>query len=322
MIARARGIVPTPLITPDIPLSPDQQLAALGDLLAARREVILTSWRKASRADPEQMTGRSLTIGQFLDHIPQILDAFEGKLRSRPGERDACAAESDKDEEKVKHGLHRWQQGYRLKELLNECGHLQFCLFEELGSIAAAHPELEHHTFVEAYRQLLHLINDMIGESAVQYERMQQAEAAGRVGDLMSALSDVDEIERRRATLLHQAVHDLSSDVLGVSMAVTRVIRSEVVETDRVESAAFLQRAVEGLNNMLGELMDLARLEAGQENREITGFDAGALIKELCDSKQPFARESSFGFSNPGFSQDLLSANHQILKILSSKGSG
>ena len=272
-------------------LTPSQQLVALSDLLAARREAILAAWRKLDRADPEQMTGRSLTLGQFLDHIPAILDAYELKLRSRPGGADARAADADKKEEGVKHGLHRWQQGYRLKELMNECGHLQFCLFEELGSIAAAHPELEHATFVEANRQLLHLINDTISESAVQYERMQQAEAAGRVGDLMGALADVNEIERQRATLLHQAVHDLNSDVLGVSMAATQVSRTGMAETDRVESAAFLQRAVQGLNSMLGELMDLARLEAGQENREIAGFDAGALITELCDSNQPFARE-------------------------------
>ena len=274
-----------------MPLTKNQQLAALSGLLAARREAILAAWRKLDRADPEQMTGRSLTLGQFLDHIPHILDAFECKLRFRPGGVDDRAADVDKKEEEVKHGLHRWQQGYRLKELMNECGHLQFCLFEELGSIAAAHPELEHATFVEANRQLLHLINDMISESAVQYERMQQAEAAGRVGDLMGALADVNEIEQRRATLLHQAVHDLNSDVLGVSMAAMQVGRTNMKETDRVESAAFLQRAVQGLNSMLGELMDLARLEAGQENREIAGFDAGALITELCDSNQPFARE-------------------------------
>lgn len=274
-----------------MPLTPSQQLAALSDLLAARRDAILLAWRKAACADPEQMTGRSLTIGQFLDHIPQILDAFEFKLRSLPGGVDARTADLDKKEEEVKHGLHRWQQGYRLKELMNECGHLQFCLFEELVNLAAAHPELEHATFVEANRQLLHLINDAISESAVQYERMQQAEAAGRVVDLMGALADVSEIERRRAALLHQAVHDLNSDVLGVSLAATQASRTNMKETDRVESAAFLQRAVQGLNSMLGELMDLARLEAGQENREIARFDAGALLTELGDGNQPFARE-------------------------------
>lgn len=269
--------------------TPSQQLATLSDLLAARREAILQAWREAACADPEQTTGRALTIGQFLDHIPEILDAFEFKLRSRPGGMADRAADRGKKKEEVKHGLHRWQQGYRLKELMNECGQLQLCLFEELRNLATAHPELDHATFVEAFRQLLHLINDTISESAVQYERMQQAEAAGRVGDLMGALADVSEIERRRATLFHQAVHDLNSDVFGVSMAASRVSRTDLVETDRVESAAFLQRAVEGLNTMLGELMDLARLEAGQEDREIAGFDVGVLIAELCDSHQPYA---------------------------------
>jgi signal transduction histidine kinase len=272
-----------------MPLTSSDQLVALSDLLAARRETILTAWRKLDRADPEQKTGRALTLGQFLDHVPAILDAYELKLRSRPGGAAARAADVDKEEEGVKHGLHRWQQGYRLKELISECGHFQICVFEELGRIFASHPELEHETLLEAHRQLLHLINDIISESAAQYERMQQAEAGGRVRDLMRALADVDEIEQRRATLIHQAVHDLNSDVLGISMAATQVSRTGMAETDRVESAAFLQRAVQGLNSMLGELMDLARLEAGQENREIAGFDAGSLITDLCDSNQPFA---------------------------------
>jgi signal transduction histidine kinase len=280
-----------------------EQLAALSDLLAARRDAILRAWRKAARTDPEQTTGRSLTIGQFLDHIPQILDAFEFMLRCYPGGEEARAAQLDQKEEVVKHGLHRWQQGYRLKELMNECGHLQFCIFEELGNIAAAHPELEHATFVEAYRQLLHLINDTINESAVQYERMQQAEAAGRLGDLQGALADLNEIERRRATFIHQAVHDLNNDLLGVNMAATQVSRTDTGNTDRVESGVILQRAVRGLNTMLGELMDLARLEAGQEDREIATFDVGALLTELCASNQFFAHERNLFLKAEGPAQ-------------------
>ena len=283
-----------------MPLTRSQQLATLSDLLAARREAILVAWRKLDRADPEQMTGRSLTIGQFLDHIPPILDAYELKLRSRPGGMDAQAADIEKKVEGVKHGLHRWQQGYRLKELVSECGHLQLCLFEELGNIVAAHSELEPATLLEAHRQLLHLINDTISESAAQYERMQQAEAASRAVDLMNALATVDELEQRRAALIHQAVHDLHSDVLGVSIAATQASRTGMAESDRAESAAFLQRAVQGLTSMLGELMDLARLEAGQENRAIAGFEAGALITELCDSNQPFANARNLFLKTEG----------------------
>lgn len=287
------------LIT-EMPMTKSQQLAALSDLLAARREAVLVAWRKVDRADPEQMTGRSLTLGQFLDHIPAILDAYELKLRSRPGGADARAADADKKEEGVKHGLHRWQQGYRLKELISECGHLQHCVFEELGNLVATHPELEPATLLEAHRQLIHLINGTISESAGQYQRMQQAEAAGRVVDLTNALVTVDEIEQRRAALIHQAVHDLNSDVLGVSMAATMVGRTNLAEADRAESAAFLERAVQGLTTMLGELMELARLEAGQEKRKLAAFDAADLIAKLCEGNQPFARERNLFLKTEG----------------------
>ena len=268
-----------------------EQLAALSDYLASRREAILVAWRKAARADPQQTTGRSLTIGQFLDHIPQILDAFELKLRSRPGGRAAQAATIDKKEEEVKHGLHRWQQGYRLKELMSECGNLQLCLFDELGRFAAAHSELDRETLEEAHRQLLGLINETISESAAQFQRMQQAEAAGHVGALKGALASVNEIERRRAALIHQAVHDLGNDVAGVSIAARLLGQTGVATAEREEFSTLLERGVQGLTGMLGELMELARLEAGQECRKTSGFDASVMIMELCDANQPFARD-------------------------------
>ena len=283
-----------------MPLTTNEQLAAFSHHLAAQREAILLAWRQAARADPEQTTGRALTLGQFLDHIPQILDAFELKLRSRPGGLAAQAAQLDKKQEEVKHGLHRWQQGYRLHELLSECGNLQLCLFEELLRIADAHPELGSETLREACRQLLNLINETTSESAAQYERMQQAEAAGRVRDLTQALASLYEIEQRRATQIHQAVHDLNSDVLGLSLAAAHIGRTNLMETDRVESSVFLQRAVQGLSTMLGELMELARLEAGQEIRKLSEFDAAALITDLCDVHQTFAREARLSLEMAG----------------------
>jgi signal transduction histidine kinase len=272
-------------------LSKSQQFTALSDHFAAHRDRILQAWRKADRADPEQTTGRSLTVGQFHDHIPEMLDAFELRLRSREGGSDARAADLDRKDEGVKHGLHRWQQGYRLQELINECGHLQLCLYYELGLAAANNPGIEPATLAEAQRQIMALVNDTISESAGQYERMQQAEAAGHVGDLRGALTSIQEIERHRATLLHQVVHDLKGDVLGVNIAATLLGQPTMAETDRKESTTYLKQAVQGLNAMLEELMELARLQAGQEKRKIAPFDAAVLLTELGAAHQPLALE-------------------------------
>jgi signal transduction histidine kinase len=270
--------------------SQSQPFDAVCDHLARRRPPILRAWRKAAEADPDQRTARALTLSQFNDHIPEVLDAFELQLRSRPGGPAAAAADRDQKKEEKKHGLHRWQQGYRLQELMSEWGHLQLCLFDELAAYAATHPGFTAADLVEVNRQMISMVNEAIRESAVQYERMQQAEAASHVGGLSQALERVQEIERARSVLIHQAVHDLSSNVFGVSLAANALGKTAVAETQRVEFAGILQQSVEGVTAMLSELMELARLEAGQEKREIAPFDVSALVNRLVTLNQGAAR--------------------------------
>ena len=279
-----------------------QQLDDLSDYLFTRRDAILNDWRKATRADPEQTTALSLTRGQFYDHIPEVLDAFEHELRSRPDGAEAQKAQDKQKQEEVKHGLHRWQQGYRLVELMHEWGHLQLCLFEEINAYAAAHPDFGGDALAEANRQMLTLVNEAISESTSQYERLQKAEAAGRLGDLQRALASVSELEQRRAKLIHQAVHDLRSDVQFVSTAADVLLEDNIAEAERVQFGAFLHQGVKSVSAMLSELMELARLEAGQERREITGFAADELLTELCNVHRAFARERNLYLNAEGAS--------------------
>lgn len=269
--------------------SKKEQFNVLGDFLAARRPAILQAWRRAADADPMQTTGRSLTRGQFNDHIPEVLDAFERKLRSRPGGAEARAADVDSKQEEVKHGLHRWQQGYRLQELMHEWGHLQLCLFDELEVFSASRPEFDRETLVEANRQMITLVNEAISESTGQYERMQQAEAAGRMSELEGALSDINEVERRRSLLIHEAVHDLNGNVFGVTVAAKLLGGTAISAAERPEFASLVEKGVASVTAMLTGLTELARLEAGREIREIGEFDAGALVVELADANRPIA---------------------------------
>lgn len=257
------------------------QLNIFCDYLAARRKPILAAWRKESDIDPRQTTARSLTRAQFNDHVPDLLDAFERKLRARPGGIAAAKADEKKKDEGIKHGLHRWQQGYRLQEYTQELANLQLCLFDELQSFAAQHPEAESDMLLEVSREMILLVSDATTESTAQYERMQQAEAAARIGDLENALASINEFEQRRAALIHQAVHDLNNDAAGVSLTANVLSRDGITEADRRGFTAILGRGVDAITVMLGELMELARLEAGQEVIELSHFDAATLVHEL-----------------------------------------
>lgn len=268
--------------------------------LTRRREAVLKAWERAVANDPEQATSRSLTRGQFRDHIPQVLDAFQRKLCSVPGGSNEESAGVDQKQEEVKHGLHRWQQGYRLQELMMEWGHLHVCLFEELQAYAESHAEFSPGDHANAHRQLIALVNEAIGESTGQYERMEQAEAAGHFHALKIALDDVNQIEHRRSALIHQAVHDIGSNVFGVDLAVRVLGRTDIAAPERDKFLGLIQQGTRSLTQMLTELMTLARLEAGHEKRELARFNVGSAIREVCQMNQLFAAERALFLTAEG----------------------
>jgi signal transduction histidine kinase len=277
-----------------------EQLDSLGLHLRANRESILQSWRLAAEWDPLQQTARALTRAQFNDHIPPLLDAFESKLGATAGSDRAEKAEDASRKEEFKHGLQRWQQGYKLGELMQEWGHLHRCVSNEIGTFARTRPETKSETLHVAHSELIDMINDGIEKSVSEYSRLQQAEAAGHVRDLKQALEKVSGIEKHRAMLIRQAVHDLRGNVQSVRTAADVLGESGIAEAERVETAKQIQLEVEVVSGMLGELMMLARLEAGQEGRRVVSCDAAKVLSELCNANQTVAAEQNLFLKTAG----------------------
>ena len=281
-------------------LPPAGELDALSRHLRAERDSILKSWRLAAEWDPLQTTVRSLTRAQFNDHIPPLLDAFESKLQALPGSGRAAKADQASLKEELNHGLQRWEQGYKLAELMQEWGHLHRCISDEIGSFARIRPEISSDTLHVAHSELIEMINDGIKQSVGEYVRLQQAEAAGHVRDLRQALENISESERRRAVLIRQAVHDLRGNVQSVSTAADVLGETDVDEKDRVGFAKQIQLEVEVVSGMLGELLMLARLEAGQEKRRLAPCDVAKVLAELCNANQPVAAARNLFLESEG----------------------
>jgi signal transduction histidine kinase len=268
-----------------------KQLRELADYLRLRREAILSGWRAATDADPDLTSGASFSRTQFIDHIPEFLDTYETRLRCWPDEVPPLAKQRKEFGVRL-HGLHRWQQGYRLRELTREWGHFQFCLIDEVEKFASEHSELEPNTVSIALRMLSQMCIDGVSDSTAQYWELQQMEAAGHVHDLEEALSTLEEVERARANAWHQAAHDLRGGLTVLRVASHILSEEDVPEAARAQSAAMLQRSVASLHEMLTDLVDLARLEAGHEKLHLTEFDAADLLRSLCANIEPLARES------------------------------
>jgi signal transduction histidine kinase len=276
----------------------ETQLTALADHLAARRPAILQGWRKDVDADPELTTGPSLPKSQFYDHIPDLLETFERKLRA--WRRPDPAADEQVKKDAANHGLQRWQQGYRLREVSREWGQLQRRLLDEIDASPLARSPDAAAAMTVARRLLVDFSNDGISASIAQYFHLRQTEAAGYVRDLAETLREVQQLEQRRAEMLRQAAHDLRGSLGVVHNVTSGLTLAGLTEAMREEFLTLLRKSVSSQQTMLDDLMNLARLQAGHELRDVKPFDAALLLTELCDSLQFMTTERALYLRREG----------------------
>jgi signal transduction histidine kinase len=266
------------------------ELTALADHLARRRDAILDGWRVAIDLDPELRTAAKSTRSQFVDHIPDVLDAFEARLRA-PDAEEKAEARAEQRESAAEHGMNRWQQGYQLTETMREWGHLHLCLLAELERYCRQHLGAESEVPAMARRELARLASDGVCASAARYAQLQQSEAASRLYDLESALGELKALEMERAESWRQAAHDLRGNAHVIASASAVLNREGVSDTKRLQISTALSAASTSLNKLLSDLLDQARLEAGHERPKITQFDAARLIKEFCEATRPLTAD-------------------------------
>jgi signal transduction histidine kinase len=288
------------------------QLNGLAAYLASRREQLLRAWREAVDRDPQLTTGSAITRAQFNDHIPEVLDAFERQLQAHtPTER--AQARVEEKEGASGHGLHRWQLGYDLHETMCEWGHLQLCLTSELERYNTMNQDIDIPAMEIARRALVQMCNDGICASVVRYTQMQQSDAASRLRDLETALAQIKDLEQQRSEIWREAAHDLRGSAHVIASASAVLTRDTIPEGRRSQFSDMLQKAVASLNKLLTDLMDHARLEAGQERRNIAEFDATAMLKQLCETLRPLATERGLFFKVEG--PPALTVEGDVVKV-------
>ena len=276
----------------------DEELNAVAAYLRERRPAILEAWRAAANADPQLTTSNSLPRSQFNDHIPDVLDNFERRLQAWPDEPQRLDAQQKRDA--ASHGLQRWQQGYRLREVTREWGHLQFVLLEELEDYSSTRAHHAPEAMRIARRVLSKLCTESVSDSVSEYFELEKLEAEGHVRDLARALSDERRLQRDRSELWRQAAHDLRGHVGVVMNATTGLSSTAAPAAIREKFLSLLQRSTSSLHRMLDDVMDLARLQAGHERLEVKEFDAARLLRDLCEELQPQAIDRSLYLKTEG----------------------
>jgi signal transduction histidine kinase len=276
---------------------PHSEYARIAARLNKQRESILARWRVAVDGDPKVSALASLARAQFVDHIPRILDAFERALRARHV-GDERVAESEQRAGAADHGENRWLHGYNSRETMREWGHLHLCMLDELESFALQRPKVAAEALSGARFLLTRLFVDCMVESASSHAALERAEAASRLDELERAHKELRALDSERTELWREAAHDLRGTVGAVKLAATALGRVAMPSSGKAATTSQLpefvgrvRRSVESLEVLLSDLIELTRLEAGREHREVVAFDAAGIITALCDSLQPLATE-------------------------------
>ena len=270
--------------------SQGNELCILADALEAQREGLLQTWRKAVRRDPALTAGEALPRTQLNDHIPAVLAAFEQQLRTLGGAPADTAEPPGDGEQAAAHGLHRWQQGYDLHEVVRELGLLNEVMVAQLEDYAQGRPDA-HVAMPVARKAWAATYTRDVQDSSTQYFRLQQQEAEGHVRDLEAALHDVSMLDLQRSQLWEQVAHDLRSNV-GVVANVTHGLGMQHAPAQsREKLLRMLDRNVQSLRHLLDDVTELAKLHAGREHRQLTSFDAAQVITHLCEGLQALAND-------------------------------
>jgi signal transduction histidine kinase len=269
-------------------LSLREELALFADHLQSRRPEILRAWELAVSADPELFVAAALSRVEFLDHVPALLDTFEGELREFHLVGESLKIR-DFHRSAAGHGIKRWQQSYGLPQLVRELGRLNECLVNEINGYTRIE-RLVSHESISAVRQIwAHFTTVGIEESVRQYALLQREEANGQVHALEAALTELRGLEGQRADLWQQAAHDLRGNLGVVANASVGLTHSGLAEPARDKFVRILIRNVTSLHQLLDDVTQLARLQAGRETRRLESVDVTPLVHELCEGIRPVA---------------------------------
>lgn len=284
----------------------ENPFTALADRLTDRRDAILKAWRASVSIDSSLTSGDSLPHAQLNDHIPAVLEGFEEKLRSE-------SSETERLGDAAAHGLHRWQQGFGLSEVVRELGRLNECVVNELESLAAGPPVQSPEVMAHARQVWAQIYSVAVGASTTQYFKLQQIEATAYTRSLEQGMDTLRLMEQQRAHLWQEAAHDLRGNLGVVSNATAGLGARNTDPATRESFLRLLGKNVQALHRLLDDVTCLARLQSGQEERAIDDVDVAPLFRELWESLEGHAQQKGLTFEIDG--PDVFKVRSDAVKL-------
>lgn len=244
--------------------------------LRDQQELIVDRWRKACEQDEGLEVVHRLTREEFRNNIPGVIEALCDALTTSPREP------SDTTRTEVgKHSHHRWKQGFHLRQLIRDWGHLNRVLIAVVNEFSCVNPDCQESDRSKANDRLAAFITDAVSSSVRRFDELRRAEAASIETDLTAAKRQFEELTETRGQLLREAAHDIRGGLSAIEGASTVLKLSEQADDSFNEVLEALESGVDSVKQMLDSLLDLSRLEAGADKLELLSVNIAEVIEQI-----------------------------------------
>lgn len=116
-----------------------------------------------------------------------------------------------------------------------------------------------------------------------------QREVESEHSRLTQALANAEAALAMRDEVLAIVAHDLRSPLNAVLTSAAFLIDVEHAEHERARLLTVIRRAASGMNRLIDDLLDVARMESGAFTVELHPVDLGALATDVCEQFRPQA---------------------------------
>ena len=264
-------------------------LSKLADYLESQLDAVTEQWLLAVRRDPNIATADRLTHQQLLDHLPDIYQECCQFLRRR----DSHQLVDDVQVDAKEHGGFRWQNGYRIDELIRELEAFRRILVATVLRFS----EIDARFIGTLERQASALIHQFFGEVTVnsvkQFVDEQQAVVASYTDKMQAANlelaqtnSALQQALSERHTVTSVVAHELRNLLQGLAMA-ARVWDGQ---SNAEQAGVWVRDQIRDLEQLLLQLLHQSCLieshEVGSANDQV---DLAELHAQLVQQYQTVA---------------------------------
>jgi signal transduction histidine kinase len=256
-------------------------LKGLATALREQQKPLTERWMQLVFGDAEVEHSDDLTYRQLADHVPRIFDEICLVLESQDMDSQEHAIEQDARE----HGKWRWQQGYRVDEMVRELDLFRQVLLAAIGDYAQRHPSFDRKR-EERARLItdqalsfvtLTSVREAVGERDRKLDEYTgMLERANHELTLRQRL--ISDLYETRMQVARRVAHDLRN-FLNVFATALQLIGRSQAKNER--AIALAKRQVADMATLVDEMGEYSKVLGDDSILTVERFDLTELFDEL-----------------------------------------